>query len=248
MSDSTRFCAVIPTFDNPRTIRNVVLGARAHLEAVIVVDDGSGSEARRAAEELSEGGLARVVFREKNGGKGSAVKAGFVAARNWGYSHVLQVDADGQHDMNDIPRFLEVACANPEALVLGAPVFDESAPKIRLMGRKITQGLTHIETFGRAITDPMCGLRVYPIEAAIRAGAKGNAMDFDPEVAVRMVWNGTRVINLPTRVRYVSADDGGVSHFRMGMDNLLLSWMHARLLLGALLRGVRPGPRRGPPP
>jgi polyprenyl-phospho-N-acetylgalactosaminyl synthase len=236
MSDSNRFCALIPTFDNPDTIRRVVLGVRAHVADVIVVDDGSAGEARRAAEELSDGGLARVVFRAKNGGKGAAVKTGFVAARDWGYSHVLQVDADGQHDVNDIPHFLEVARANPEALVLGEPVFDASAPKIRLMGRKITQFCTHIETLARVITDPMCGLRVYPIDAAIRAGAKGNAMDFDPEVAVRMVWNGTRVINLPTRVRYVPSEDGGVSHFRMGTDNLLITWMHVRLLFGALFR------------
>jgi glycosyltransferase involved in cell wall biosynthesis len=157
MSGSNRFCVLVPTFDNPRTIRSVVLGARAHLDDVVVVDDGSGGEARRAAQQLSDEGLARVVFRAKNRGKGAAMKTGFVAAREWGYSHVLQVDADGQHDMNDVPRFLEVARANPEALVLGAPVFDASAPKIRLMGRKITQFLTHIETLDRVITDPMCG-------------------------------------------------------------------------------------------
>jgi glycosyltransferase involved in cell wall biosynthesis len=246
MSGSNRFCVLVPTFDNPHTIRSVVLGARAHLDDVVVVDDGSGGEARREAELLSDEGLATVVFHAKNRGKGAAMKTGFVAARERGYSHVLQVDADGQHDLNDIPRFLEVARANPEALVLGAPVFDASAPKIRLIGRKITQFLTHIETLGRVITDPMCGLRVYPLAEAIRARAKGNAMDFDPEVAVRMVWNGMRVINLPTRVRYVSAEDGGISHFRMGTDNLLITWMHARLLFGALLRFATLGPRRVP--
>jgi glycosyltransferase involved in cell wall biosynthesis len=237
MPDPTfRPCVLVPTFDNPATVRAVVVEARRHVEHVVVVDDGSAEEGQCAVEALARDDLAHAVFRPKNGGKGAAVKTGFVAARGLGCSHAVQVDADGQHALEDLPRFVDAARSNPAALVLGAPVFDASAPKSRLVGRRITQFWCRVETFGRVITDPMCGFRVYPLDAAIAAGTRGNAMDFDPEIAVRMVWAGVRVINLPTRVRYVSAEEGGVSHFRMVQDNLLISWMHTRMVFGALLR------------
>jgi glycosyltransferase involved in cell wall biosynthesis len=233
---SFRPCILVPTYDNPRTVRAVVQEARAHVSDVVVVDDGSGEEGRRAVESLAREGLARAVFRPRNGGKGAAVKAGFLAVRDLGCSHALQVDADAQHAIEDVPRFLAAARENPQALVLGAPSFDASAPRSRLVGRKITQFWANLETFGRVIADPMCGFRVYPVHLAIAAGARGNAMDFDPEIAVRMVWAGAPVINLPTRVRYVSREAGGVSHFRMVRDNLLITWMHTRMVFGALLR------------
>jgi glycosyltransferase involved in cell wall biosynthesis len=231
-----RPCVLVPTYDNPATIRGVVETARQYVDDVVVVNDGSGPEGRRAVEELAERSLAHVVHRPQNGGKGAAVKTGFLAARDLGCTHALQVDADGQHETTDIPRFLEASRADPGVLVLGAPVFDHTAPSSRLIGRKITQFWTNLETFGRVIHDPMCGFRVYPLDAAIAAAARGNAMDFDPEIAVRLCWLGVRVLNIPTRVRYVSAAEGGVSHFRMGRDNLLISWMHTRMVFGALAR------------
>jgi glycosyltransferase involved in cell wall biosynthesis len=233
---SFRPCVLVPTYDNPRTVRAVVESARAYVDDVVVVDDGSGDEGRAAVEGIARDGLAHAVFRPTNGGKGAAVKTGFAAVRDLGCTHALQVDADAQHSIEDVPRFLDAARARPRALVLGVPTFDASAPRSRLVGRKITQFWANLETFGRVIADPMCGFRVYPIEPAIAAGARGNAMDFDPEIAVRMVWAGVEVINLPTRVRYVSREAGGVSHFRMVRDNLLITWMHTRMVFGAVLR------------
>ena len=242
---SFRPCALVPTFDNPATIRGVVERLRVHLPDVLVVDDGSGDAGRAAVAALAELGLAKVARRERNGGKGAAVKTGLQLARELGYTHALQVDADGQHALDDVPRFLAAAREHPEALVLGAPVFDESAPAGRRMGRRFTQMWTNLETFGRVVHDPMCGFRVYPVEAALLAGAWGDAMDFDPEIAVRLVWRGLPVANLPTRVRYFTREEGGVSHFRMLRDNALISWMHTRLVLGALLRLVTGRARRG---
>jgi glycosyltransferase involved in cell wall biosynthesis len=236
MSPVHRPCALVPTYDNPLTIAEVVTRIRRHLQDVVVVDDGSAAAGRAAIDELKRNGVAHVVRRPKNGGKGAAVKAGLHFAHDLGYTHALQIDADGQHTIEDIPRFLKVARDAPDALVLGAPCFDASAPAARLIGRKITQFWTNVETFGRVIEDPMCGFRVYPIKAAILANPWGNAMDFDPEVAVRMVWNGARVHNLETRVRYIAAADGGVSHFRMGRDNVLITWMHTRLVALAIVR------------
>ena len=244
MSAEFRPCAVIPTYDNPATIGRVTRAVGEHLE-VIVVDDGSAIEGREAVAKLGEEGIAQVHHRAENGGKGAAVHTGFELAREAGYSHVLQVDADGQHALEDIPQFLEVARAQPKSLILGAPRYDESAPMVRKMARQLTRFWTHVETLGPRIEDPMCGFRVYPVAAACRAARRcGRRMDFDIEVAVRMVWDGTSVVNLPTRVHY---PEGGVSHFQMVRDNVRISWMHSRLAMRAIvwegpvrLVGLRP--------
>lgn len=224
-------CVLVPTYDNPATIRDVVMRVREHVPDVVVVDDGSGAAGRAACEALAEEGLAHVVHRAKNGGKGAAVKTGFAEAFRLGYTHALQVDADGQHDLSDVPRFVEVAREHPDALVLGAPRFDASAPRARQIGRKITTFWVNVETGGRVIEDPMCGFRVYPLAEAVKVRVPADMMDFDPEVAVRLVWRGVPVINLPTKVRYVSRAEGGVSHFRLFKDNFLIGWMHTRLCL-----------------
>ena len=240
-----RPCVLVPTYDNPATIRDVVVRMRAHLEDVIVVDDGSGRAGREAVALLATDGLAHVTHRPRNGGKGAAVKTGLQRACELGFTHALQIDADGQHALEDAPRLLAMARKHPEALVLGAPIFDESAPTVRRLGRRFTQMWTNLETFGRVVHDPMCGFRVYPVEAALRARAWGDAMDFDPEIAVRLVWQGLPVANLPTRVRYFAREEGGVSHFRMFRDNVLISWMHTRLVVGAIWRLVTGRARRG---
>ena len=236
---SFRPCVVIPAFDNPGTIRRVVDGVRAKLADVVVVDDGSGAECREKIDALGREALAHVVRRPQNGGKGAAVKTGFEAARALGYTHALQVDADGQHDLGDLDRFLGVARDNPAALVLGYPVFDESVPRGRLIGRQITVFFTWLETCGRVITDPMCGFRVYPLDAAITASrGTWNRMEFDIEIAVRMFWGGAPIVNLPTSVRYFRKDQGGVSHFHLWRDNCRISWCHTRLVTLAILRAL----------
>jgi len=231
---SFRPCVLIPTYDNPLTIREVVEGVRKYVTDVIVIDDGSGPEGRDAVASLARDALARVVRRERNGGKGAAVKHGFEVAREMGYTHALQVDADGQHALDDIPRFLEHAAVSLDALVLGAPVFDGSAPRNRMIGRRITRFWTRFEVGGPVIEDPMCGFRVYPLDAAAATRSRGNRMDFDIEIAVRMAWRGVPIVNLPTRVRYASARAGGVSHFRLVGDNVRISWLHTRLVVQAI--------------
>ncbi len=233
---SPRFCALVPTYDNPRTIGTVVDAIRQVLPDVVVIDDGSAEPGRSAVEALAASGRAHVHRRERNGGKGAAVRTGFHVARELGYTHALQVDADGQHDVADIPRFLAAAATQPDALVLGVPTFDASAPAARRRGRLISRFWTDLETGGRVIEDPLCGFRVYPLDAALRARATSSRMDFDPEIAVRMIWAGCPVVNLPTRVRYLRPEDGGVSHFRMFRDNALISLCHARLFTLAVLR------------
>jgi glycosyltransferase involved in cell wall biosynthesis len=242
---TVRIAALIPTFDNPHTIRSVVESVRAFVPDVLVVDDGSAEPAQTAIAALAREGVAMVVRRERNGGKGAAVKAGLVALHERGFSHALQIDADGQHDVHDIPRFLAAAREHPQALITGTPQFDASAPKSRMMGRQITRFWTNVETLGRVIIDPMCGFRIYPLAPALHVKVRGDAMDFDPEIAVAIAWEGVPVLNLPTRVRYIGKDQGGVSHFRLWRDNVLISWMHTRQVCALFVRLLtRTRPRR----
>jgi polyprenyl-phospho-N-acetylgalactosaminyl synthase len=237
-------CAVIPTFDNPRTIRRVVERIRAHAP-VVVVDDGSGPEARAELEALAREGLAHVHHRPARGGKGAAVKDGFRAARSLGFTHAVQIDADDQHDLGDLPRFLEAARAHPEALVLGEPIYAADAPRVRTRGHRFCRFWTEFATGGRQIHDGLCGFRVYPLELAIRTPC-GDGMEFDVEIAIRMVWAGCPTVNVATRVRYPSAEEGGVSHFRLFRDNVRIVSVHFWLCVLGLVRratGFAPAPR-----
>ncbi len=221
---------LIPTYDNPNTIRDVVERVRAHLPEVLVVDDGSGEANQRAVEALAAEGLAHTHRRPKNGGKGAAVKTGFEVARSLGYTHALQVDADGQHALEDIPRMLELGRAQPEACVLGQPIFDATAPRHRMFLRAITIFWTRLEVGGDQVGDPLCGFRLYPLEASIRTRTPGDRMDFDPEIVVRLAWAGVPFVHMPTKVRYFTRAEGGVSHWRALEDNWLISKMHSRLM------------------
>ncbi len=235
-----RYCAIIPTFNNPNTIVDVARQVARAIGNVIVVDDGSDSAAREAAKTLvGENGI-EVIFRPQNGGKGAALMTGFLAAKERNFTHALQIDADGQHDVADIPNFLAASQACPTALVLGQPIFDSTAPKSRLWARRVSIFWCSVETMSRAIGDPLCGYRVYPIDAAIRSATHGNGMDFDVEIAVRIVWQGAPIVHVPTHVRYFSRESGGVSHFRPFRDTWLISKMHTRLFFEAVWRAIKP--------
>ena len=239
MSAPHRVCAVIPTFDNPLTVRGVVEAVSEHGIEIILVDDGSSTPGRAACAALAADGLATLCRLDENLGKGGAVKAGFAAARELGFSHVLQVDADGQHDLDRIPAFVEASRAEPRALVLGYPVYDDSAPRLRRTARRFTAFWVALELGSRTtVVDAMVGFRVYPLDSATSVGRTGNRMDFDVEIVVRMARAGTPVVNLPVRVRYPSPEAGGVSHFQPLRDNLRFSVLHARLCTGGVLGWV----------
>jgi glycosyltransferase involved in cell wall biosynthesis len=230
-----RACAVVPTYENPMTIGCVAEKLVALGLPVIIVDDGSGPAARAELERLARFPQIHRFYREINGGKGAAVQDGFQQALTLGFTHALQVDADGQHDLSDVPSFIEVSKLNPEALVCGSPIFDESAPRGRLVGRKISVFWCAVETLGLKIHDPLCGFRIYPLKACARLGRLGARMEFDSDIGVRLVWAKVPVINLKTKVLYLAKVDGGVSHFRMFHDNVRISLLHTRLVLTGLL-------------
>lgn len=232
-------CAIVPTYNNPITVERVVDKLLSQGLDVVLVDDGSNEPGRAAARSAGARPGVHLLRREKNGGKGAAVQDGFSWALKLGYTHGLQVDADGQHDLEDVPRFVATARENPAAVVLGYPIFDESAPRGRLIGRKISIFWCNLETFGKKIVDPLCGFRVYPLLACEKLGPLGKRMDFDAEIAVRLIWDGVQAINLPTKVIYLTPEEGGVSSFDMLRDNIRISWMHTRLITRGLFRLLR---------
>ena len=237
---STTHLVLIPSYNPGALVYSTVQGARAQWNPVWVVVDGStdGTPERLRAMAASDPGL-RVLVLESNSGKGAAVLHGIDAAAAEGFTHVLTMDSDGQHPADLIPRFMATSAAAPGAMVLGKPVFDASAPRIRVNGRKVSNGWADLETLWAGIGDSLYGFRVYPIEP-LRLVMRGQRwmrrFDFDPEAVVRMCWRGVRPINLPAPVKYINVADGGVSHFNYLRDNLLLSWMHSRLFAGFLLR------------
>ena len=158
------------------------------------------------------------------------------AALAAGYTHALQVDADGQHTLTDVPQFIEAARSSPQAVICGYPVFDASIPKVRLYGRYLTHAMVWLQTLSFEVKDSMCGFRLYPLAAVaklMQRSSIGPRMDFDTDILVKLYWQDVPLRWLPTRVRYPI---DGVSHFRMVLDNLRMTTMHVRLLGGMLLR------------
>lgn len=232
-------CALIPIYNHKRTIKRTVQAVRAHGLPVIVVDDGSDAETRAVLDALNGNGDIQLLRLPHNQGKGAALVAGLLAARDAGHTHALQIDADGQHDTGDVPRFLAESRDHPHAMVCGRAVYDDSVPRARLYGRYLTHVCVWAETLSLAIDDSMCGYRLYPLDetcAEIARAPLPARMDFDTEIAVRLLWRGVPVRNVPTRVIY---PEDGLSHFRMLHDNARITAMHTRLLLGMLPRAPR---------
>ncbi|NML29411.1 glycosyltransferase family 2 protein [Paraburkholderia antibiotica] len=231
-------CIVIPIYNHKDAIGATVAHLAVHGLPIFVVDDGSDAPTQQVLRALAlqyQGQLTLLRLPE-NGGKGAAVMAGLRAARAAGYTHALQIDADGQHDATDVPRFIDAARAEPGAVILGRPVYDDTVPKSRLYGRYLTHVWVWIETLSFAIRDSMCGFRLYPLALVcelIDSVQLPTRMDFDIEILVRLHWRRAAFRSIPTRVTY-AAD--GVSHFDVLWDNVRISRSHTRLVFGMLWR------------
>jgi glycosyltransferase involved in cell wall biosynthesis len=231
---------LIPSYNSGRRLLPTIRAALEQWAPVWVVVDGSTDG---SADQLL--GLAdsnpelRVWVLPRNQGKGAAVLFALQKAEIQGFTHALTMDSDGQHPAERIGAFMRASLAAPAAMVLGTPVFDASAPSLRVRGRKISNWWANLETLRAGISDSLFGFRVYPIApliAVMRRQPWMRRFDFDVEAVVRLSWRGVPAINLAAPVRYFSAADGGVSHFKYWRDNALLTWMHFRLVLGFLLR------------
>ena len=231
---------LIPSYNTGAKGVETVNEARKMWKTVCVVVDGStdaSGEALLKRQEKDPG--LRVFILPHNLGKGAAVLHGLREAVAAGFTHVLTMDADGQHPATKIPEFIRASQRAPDAMILGRPVFDQSAPKLRVGGRKISNWWANLETLWAGIDDSLFGFRVYPARALLEVMSASRWMrrfDFDVEAAVRIVWSGIQPANIDAPVRYFSPEEGGVSHFQYVRDNALLTWMHMRLFTGFVVR------------
>lgn len=231
-------CVIIPVYNHQQAIGKVVEGLKPLGLFCFLVNDGSSAECSAVLKQIAEqeSTWLKLYQRQQNGGKGAAVIDGLQLAINQGFSHAIQIDADGQHKLEDISRFLEASEQHPEKLILGQPCFDQAVPKKRLYGRLFTNLWIWINTLSFAIADGMCGFRCYPLNSVdrlLKSVTLGQRMDFDIEIVVRLYWQGLGVINISTEVQYPM---DGISHFKMLQDNLLISRKHAQLFFGMLWR------------
>lgn len=243
-----RACAVVPYYDHPDTLPDVVDALLDSGLPVVIVDDGSPLESRAVADGLAgpvcgarTGRPVELIRHRENRGKGSAVTSGLRYAALRGFTHVIQVDADAQHDLNRLTPFLEQISNTPNALVLGRAVYDESAPDIRKYSRYLTHIWVWINCLSLRVKDSMCGFRAYPVADTLRVidhagNAMARRMGFDIEVCVRSVWEEMEIIDFPIAVNYPR---NGKSHFRPLRDNLEISWVHIRCFAGMLFRAPR---------
>lgn len=231
-------CVIIPVYNHEEAIGQVVGRLKPFGLPCYLVNDGSSmrcsAELRRIAQQEKD--WITLYERDRNGGKGAAVMDGLQLAIAGGFSHAIQIDADGQHRLADISRFLTASEQHPDKLILGKPHFDATVPKKRLYGRQFTNLWIWINTLSVAIADGMCGFRCYPLAAVdnlLKSVQLGQRMDFDIEIVVRLYWQGVNVVNIDTEVQYPL---DGISHFQMLQDNLLISRKHAQLFFGMLWR------------
>ena len=239
-SASSTHLVLIPSYTPGAKVYETVRAARRYWNPVwVIVDgstDGSGEELRSMA--ASDPGL-HVIVLPQNAGKGAAIKRGLDEAAARGFTHALTMDSDGQHPAELIPAFMAESLRHANSMVLGKPVFDASAPSLRVKGRQVSNWWANLETLWAGFGDSLFGFRVYPVEP-LRKVMRGQRwmrrFDFDPEAVVRLCWRGVKPVNMAAPVRYFTADEGGVSHFRYLRDNTLLTWMHTRLFLGFAAR------------
>ncbi|MEQ1530753.1 MAG: glycosyltransferase family 2 protein [Methylococcales bacterium] len=231
-------CIIIPVYNHEQAIVQVLAQLKTFALPCFLVNDGSSKACSQVLADCvnRDADWLTLINRTENGGKGAAVLDGLQAALAQGFSHAIQIDADGQHDLQAIPDFLSAGGQHPQAMILGQPLFDPSAPKSRLYGRKLTNFWITINTLSFAIGDGMCGFRLYPLPAVrelITTTTLSKRMDFDIDIAVRLYWQGLEVVNIPTAVRYPL---DGVSHFKLWRDNVMISTIHAKLFFGMLIR------------
>lgn len=237
---STTHLLLIPSYNSGPIVLEVVKEALCYWRPVWVVVDGSDDGTERLLDQLAaQEPHLTILHHARNRGKGSAILTGVVSALEKGFTHILTMDADGQHPAAAIPAFMADSASYPQAMIFGDPVFDASAPPVRVNGHKIANFWTHLETLDTSIRDALFGFRIYPLQPlkkVMQATRYARRFDFEPEVAVRLLWVGVPVINRPVAVRYLSSEEGGVSHFNYLRDNLLLTWMYTRLFFGFLWR------------
>jgi glycosyltransferase involved in cell wall biosynthesis len=239
-------CVLIPCYEHGEPLRAVLESLEPYALPCLVVDDGSGPETQARLDAIARDlPFVRIARFAPNRGKGAVLKEGFRWAASLGFTHAVCLDADGQHDASAVPEFLEAMRKDPEALVLGDPIFDASAPRARIWARQLSRAAVWLATLSFEIRDPLCGMRGIPLAAALRvmqAADVGTRMEFDPKFAVLCVFDGVPIRNVRVHVVYPV---GGLSHFDVGRDFPVMGATYLRLWLGMLSRAPALLRRRG---
>jgi len=226
-----KICAIIPTYNHYKKLSFIVQRLNALDIPVIIIDDGSENPAKAEIAKIEK----CFLYREgKNKGKGTAVIKGFQIAFKKGFTHALQLDADGQHDLSVLPNFIKLSKQYPKSIINGQAVYDHSVPFCRRIGRWVTHVWVWVETLSFCIKDSMCGVRLYPLSDVMLLLDEeniGKYMDFDTDILVRLFWRGVRPLSVPVPVIYLEENH---SNFRVIKDNWLIIKMHTRLVLEML--------------
>jgi glycosyltransferase involved in cell wall biosynthesis len=233
-------CLLIPIYDHKDEIRGVLDALAPYGLRCFVIDDGSNSETRTVLDAAEKKHTwVEIHHRDRNGGRGAALADGYRIALEHGFSHAIQLDADGQHDTGDLPQFIDRVRDTPDALILGSPIFDDTVPKGRLYGRQLSRAMVWAATLSFDVSDPLCGFRGVPLAPTVKLLDEvelGDRMEFDPNLVIHLHWAGVPIRNVPTRVVY---NPGGLSHFDMLGDNLRMSGVYSRALFRMLMRSPR---------
>jgi len=229
-------CVVIPVYNHQHKITQVVAALQQYELHCILIDDGSDPECAVVLRELSEASTnIDLLVLPFNQGKGVAVSTGLQHSYAAGFTHALQIDADGQHDLTDVPHFLAMSKQTPLCVISGQRSYKEMPPK-RRYGRAFTDLWVWINTLSLSIKDSMCGYRLYPLKETCSLLEERSAcprMDFDTDILVRLYWRNLDVCHVPTEILY---NDEIVSHFQLLWDNLRITRMHTQLFFGMLWR------------
>jgi uncharacterized protein (DUF2062 family) len=215
-------CVIIPCFNHVATIALVAQGARLHCPVIVVDDDST-----IPLPDLPE---CKMIRLQTNSGKGAALRAGFKRAAAEGFTHAITMDADGQHRVEDLPKFLAAAETQPEALIVGVRDFHASgAPAGRRRSNAVSTFWFHVET-GVRLGDTQCGFRCYPLDLTQKLKANSERYAFELEFMVRAAWVGTPIVPIPLVCPY-QTDQRGHSHFRPVVDLTRITVMNIGLVL-----------------
>jgi glycosyltransferase involved in cell wall biosynthesis len=230
LSENVKVIIVIPVYNHGKTLRDVVLGALQTGAEVMVVDDGSTD---RGLETLS-GLKINVVRHSENRGKGAAILTAVKEAEKMGRTHIVTIDADGQHDPTDFLRFLPVIQKNPLALVVGNRKFNKKAsPLLSRFGRSFSNFWFRVQTSG-SLKDTQSGFRAYPVAVLSWLKLHDKGFSFEIEVLVKAAWAGIEIKEVDVSVHYLPSCER-VSHFHLVKDNLALSLLNTKLTMRAVL-------------
>lgn len=235
MNGNATVCGIIPAYNARETIAGVVRGVLRYLGTVIVADDGSSDGTAEVAREAG----AEVIALKENRGKGSALRALFAEARRRGFSVVIALDADGQHDADDIPSFLQVHRDHREAIVTGSRMWDPGQiPRHRHNSMLVSRFFVSLAA-NQFIQDTQCGFRLYPLSVIESVALLKERYVTETEILMKAGDSGREVRYLPIKAHY---PPGHTTHFRSVPDVAAISvYVISYLMVKWMIEGLRPG-------